>query len=264
MSAEPRPDLRDLLILCYHAVSPSWESFLAVAPDQLRRQVEHLLGRGYEPMTLSGALASAGGRRLVVTFDDGYRSILGRGLPVLAELGVPATAFVQTDLADAGGRFAALPEEEVPRDPGELDCMSWPEVRELAAAGWEIGSHTRTHPHLEQISGEAAAEELTVSRQRCEQELQRPCRTIAYPFGTYDRQVMELTEQAGYEAAVTLESRLLEPISGRTRFDLPREGVFNETGRVKFLANTSRLIRRVRLAPGYARVARGPLASSHR
>ncbi|HET7574512.1 MAG TPA: polysaccharide deacetylase family protein [Solirubrobacterales bacterium] len=258
------PDLQDLLILCYHAVSPEWRSFLAVDPEQLRRQVDLLLGRGYAPMTLSDALASPGGRRLVVTFDDGYRSILARGLPVLAGLGVPATAFVQTDLADAAGRFAALPEEELPDDPAELECMSWEEVRELAATGWEIGSHTRTHPHLEQIPAAAAAEELQASRQRCEEELQAPCRTIAYPFGTYDRGVMELTEQAGYEAAVTLESRLLEPISGRTRFDLPREGVFNETGRAKFLANTSRLVRRVRLAPAYARVARGPLASSHR
>jgi peptidoglycan/xylan/chitin deacetylase (PgdA/CDA1 family) len=259
----PRADLQDLLILCYHAVSPAWHSFLAVDPARLREQVGLLLDRGYRPMTLSDAVAQPGGKRLVVTFDDGYRSILQRGLPVLRELGVPATAFIQTDLADEGGRFAALPEEEMPDDPAELDTMSWAEVRELDAAGWEIGSHTRSHPHLEQIPRERAAAELRESRQRCEEELQHECRTIAYPFGTYDSGVMELAAEAGYTAAVTLENRMFEPIVNRTLLDLPREGVFNQTRMPKFRANTSPAIRRLRLSPLYARVARGRLASSH-
>lgn len=261
----PRVDVQDLLILCYHAVSPSWHSFLAVAPERLREQVGLLLRRGYRPLTLSDAVApGAAGKRLVVSFDDGYRSILARGLPVLRELGVPATAFIQTDLADQAGRFAALPEPEMPADPAELDTMSWDEVRELAEAGWEIGSHTRSHPHLEQIPRERAAAELRESRQRCEEELRRECRTIAYPFGTYDAGVIELAAEAGYTAAVTLESRMFEPIVDRSLLDLPREGVFNRTRMPKFLANTSPTIRRLRRSPRYARIARGRLASSHR
>jgi len=257
-------DVQDLLILCYHAVSPSWHSFLAVDPERLRQQVRWLLRRGYKPMTLSDAVAQPrAGKRLVVTFDDGYRSILGRGLPVLRALDVPATAFIQTDLADEGGRFAALPEEEMPADPAQLDTMSWEEVRQLDAAGWEIGSHTRSHPHLEQIPREQAAAELRESRRRCEEELQHECRTIAYPFGTYDAGVMELTAAAGYTAAVTLENRMFEPIVDRTPLDLPREGVFNQTRMPKFLVNVSPTIRRLRLSPLYARYARGRLASSH-
>jgi peptidoglycan/xylan/chitin deacetylase (PgdA/CDA1 family) len=257
--------LADLLILCYHAVSPSWPSFLAVHPERLRAQLRLLLRRGYRPMTLSGALAEPeGGRRLVVTFDDGYRSILSRGLPVLDELGVPGTAFIQTELADEGGEFAALPDSERPSDPGELRCMGWEEVRRLAEAGWEIGSHSCSHPRLDRIPAELLAHELGASRRRCEEELQRPCATIAYPFGRYDRAVMEAAAAEGYRAAVTLESHLLEPIGGRTALDLPREGIFNATRLPKFLLNTSRLARRARLSPSYERVAFGRLASSHR
>jgi peptidoglycan/xylan/chitin deacetylase (PgdA/CDA1 family) len=259
----PNADVQDLLILCYHAVSPTWHSFLAVDPARLERQARLLLRRGYRPMTLSAAVAQPGGKRFAVTFDDGYRSILERGLPVLRGLGVPATAFIQTDLADGGSRFTALPEEERPADAAELDTMSWEEVRELDAAGWEIGSHTRSHPHLEQLPRERAAAELRESRQRCEQELQHECRTIAYPFGTYDSAVMELAAEAGYTAAVTLENRMFEPIVNRTLLDLPRDGIFNRTRMPKFRANISPTIRRLRLSPLYARLARGRLASSH-
>jgi peptidoglycan/xylan/chitin deacetylase (PgdA/CDA1 family) len=267
-SGSPPPretvDLQDLLILCYHAVSPSWHSFLAVDPERLREQAELLLRRGYRPMTLSDAVAQPqAGKRFAITFDDGYRSILSRGLPVLRALGVPATAFIQTDLADESGRFAALPEEEMPADPAELDTMSWEEVRELDAAGWEIGSHTCSHPYLERIPREQAATELRNSRRRCEEELQHECRTIAYPFGTYDSGVMELAAEAGYTAAVTLENRMFEPIVNRTLLDLPRDGVFNQTRMPKFFVNVSPTVRRVRLSPLYARFARGRLASSH-
>jgi peptidoglycan/xylan/chitin deacetylase (PgdA/CDA1 family) len=257
--------LADLLILCYHAVSASWPSFLAVDPERLGAQVRHLLRRGYRPMTLSEAVQGRDrGKRMVITFDDGYRSIISRGMPVLDALGVKATAFIQTDLADEGGEFAALPASERPRSAEELRCMSWPEVRQLAAAGWEIGSHTCSHPYLDRIAPEQAQGELRRSRERCEEELQGECRTIAYPYGAYDSCVMELAAAEGYRAAVTLENRLFEPIGGRTLLDLPREGIFNETTLPKFLANTSPLIRRLRLSPIYGRMAFGRLASSHR
>jgi peptidoglycan/xylan/chitin deacetylase (PgdA/CDA1 family) len=251
----------DLLILCYHAVSPTWESFLAVEPDRLRGQVSHLLRRGYMAKTLSDALADPGGRTLVVTFDDGYRSILERGLPVLRDLGVPATVFVPTDLTDEAGLFDALPAEQRPRDEEELRCMSWTETRSLLDHGWEVGSHTCSHPRLPQLGDHDLEMELRRSRQICEEQLDRPCETIAYPFGSYDRRVVGAADAAGYRLAVTLGTRMFEPISGRGPLELPREGIFRETRQPKFLANTSRLIRRLRLTPLYDHLAFGRLRS---
>src|SRR5262245_51756766 len=90
----------DLLILCYHAVSERWPSVGAISPAALDRQVGHLVGRGYRPRTLAEAPAApAGERTLVVTFDDAFRSVLERGLPVLERHGVPATLFVPTQFA---------------------------------------------------------------------------------------------------------------------------------------------------------------------
>lgn len=257
-----RPVSAELLILCYHAVSPSWESFLAVEPGRLRSQIQRLLRRGYRAKTLSGALADpAGGPTFVVTFDDGYRSILDLGLPLLSSLGVPGTVFVPTDLTDEAGLFRYMSEDHLPSDEEELRCMSWAQVRELAAAGWEVGSHTCTHPHLPQLDDHRLDSELRGSREVCEEQLQAPCETIAYPYGSHDARVIAAAERAGYRLAVTLESRLLEPIAGRGLLDLPREGIFRETGWPKYLANTSRTVRRIRLSSWYDRFAFGRLRS---
>lgn len=255
----------DLLILCYHAVSSGWDNFLAVDPERLRAQVGHLQRRGYEAKTLSAALGEPlGGRTFVVTFDDGYRSILDRGLPVLQDLGVPATVFVPTDLTDEAGLFKHMAEEHLPADEEELRCMSWEEVGRLAEAGWEVGSHTCSHPHLSQADDRRLAAELRRSREVCEERLQRPCESIAYPYGSHDARVIEATGEAGYSFAVTLESRLFEPIAGRGPLDLPREGIFGETRWPKYLVNTSRTVRRVRLSGWYEKIAFGRLKSETR
>lgn len=252
MSARPR----DLLILCYHAVSGSWPSVGAIDPAGLERQVAYLLRRGYRPETLSDALAAEHGERsLVITFDDAFRSVLECGLPVLRRLGVPATLFVPTDFASEAtlmtwstlGRWVGTEHEH------ELRCMSWQEVRRVAAEGWEIGSHTCSHPRLPRLNEAEASVELRQSRQVCEEQLQRPCTTLAYPFGLHDADTLRLSADAGYESAVTLGERLLGP-RRRGALELSREGIYRETGWGHFLLATSRALGRLRGTETYARL----------
>lgn len=251
-------DVAELLVLCYHAVSESWPSPAAISPDRLHAQLRFLLARGYWPLTLSAALRERQSRRImVVTFDDAYTSILRSGLPVLESLGVPGTVFVPTDAANAAGQMAwsELAQWAGGEHEDELRCMSWDELRELSAQGWEIGSHTCSHPHLTEVSSAAAAEELRLSRAVCEERLQRPCAALAYPFGSYDEKVMNLAAEAGYEAAVTLDERLAAPLRGRGPLEIPREAIYRSTGWVTFAAKTSRLIRRLRVSRAYASLA---------
>lgn len=250
----------DLLILCYHAVSRHWASPLAVRPDRLEAQVRFLQRRGFVARTLADALARPSARTLVVTFDDAYRSVGTEGFPVLDRLGVPASLFVPTDVVDSEGAMTDLiriPAAWVAEDEEEMRAMSWEEVRRLAAAGWEVGSHTCSHPRLPDLSAEEARAELTRSRSICESRLQRACDSLAYPFGSHDEQTMRLAREAGYRRAVTLELRLLAPLHGRGPMSLPREGIYPTTGWPKFLINASMLVRRVRASAPYAALASG-------
>jgi peptidoglycan/xylan/chitin deacetylase (PgdA/CDA1 family) len=240
------------LVLCYHAVSETWPSPGAISPSRLGAQLRFLLRLGYSPMTLSEAIREGAPRRaMVVTFDDAYRSILERGLPILEALGVPATVFVPTDAAGGAGpmTWSELGTWVGTEHEHELRCMSWDELRHLSGRGWEIGSHTCSHPRLAELAAEAAGTELSRSRQICEEELQISCISLAYPFGSYDSRVMELVAAAGYRTAVTLNDRMIESLRDRGPLDIPREGIYRATGWPIFLAQTSalgRLFRRSR------------------
>ena len=125
-----------------------------------RRRV---LDRGYEATTFTRAvLDPPAARTVAVTFDDGFRSVREVGLPVLESLGVPATLFVPTALIGRREPFAwpGLDRWAHGGDRDELRGLRWDEVAELAALGWEIGSHTRTHPRLTELDDRALTAEL--------------------------------------------------------------------------------------------------------
>src|SRR5256885_192193 len=175
--------MRDLLVLCYHAVSDSWPASLSLPAGQLEEQVGNLLERGYVPSTFTDALRDGSdGRSLAVTFDDGYRSVVELALPVLSRLRVPATLFVPTDFVGSErpmswpgiDRWIGGPHE------AELVPAGWDELRSLVAAGWEIGSHSRSHPHLTRLADEEVADELESSRDAVHEALGVRCRAVAY------------------------------------------------------------------------------------
>ncbi len=193
----------DSLILCYHAVSDEWPERFAVSTGQLGEQVEHLLGRGYRPVTFSEAVSGTAPRALAVTFDDAFRSVPERALPVLSDLGVPATVFVSSSLVDVPLHIGYEQWLDTPhRD--ELVAASWDQLATLIEAGWEIGSHARSHPYLTRLDDESLRRELGESRAELQDRLRRPCATLAYPYADVDARVVDAARSAGYAAAATI------------------------------------------------------------
>ena len=193
------------ILLCYHAVSDSWPERFSVSTAQLRSHVEHLLGRGYAPTTFSDCVANPRHKCFGVTFDDGFRSVYERAFPLLSELGVPATLFVSTALTGSGEPLKIGYESWLDTEHAdELAAASWDEVGTLAEGGWEIGSHTCSHPMLTKLDEPALSRELGESRLELEDRLGRPCRSIAYPFADVDARVVSATRAAGYEFAATV------------------------------------------------------------
>jgi peptidoglycan/xylan/chitin deacetylase (PgdA/CDA1 family) len=258
--------MNDVLILCYHAVSEDWPTEFAVSPRRLEEQLRYFLRRGYRPTTLSAALdRQPAAKTLVVSFDDAFASVVERALPVMSVLGVPGTMYVPTEYVAGDGalewasleRWVGTPHEH------ELRCMGWGGLRELAAAGWEIGSHSETHVDLTALGEVELERELSASKARCEEELQRPCRTLAYPFGSHDRRVMDAAQDAGYESATILDNHLSIPPDslvrpGRPvqRYGLLREGVYRYDSTARLWAKTWAPARRAR-ASGLMHAMRG-------
>ena len=235
----------DRLVLCYHAVSETWHADLCVSPQRLERQLLRLVNRGYRGATFSEAVTGRReGKTLAVTFDDAYRSVLELGLPILSRLGLPATVFAPTDFVSSA-RPAAWP--GVDRWLGgehesELAVMGWDELEQLAASGWEIGSHTRTHPELTKLDDSELEAELRCSLAECERRLGRPCLSVAYPYGDVDARVAAAAADAGYAAGASL-SVLSD---GGSRLRSPRVGVYRDDGMRRFSLKVSRTVRRLR------------------
>jgi len=199
-------------VLCYHAVSHVWDHPLAVHPHMLERQLAAATRWGWRPAGVADVVARRP-RALHVTFDDAYRSIVD-ALPALERLGILPTVFVSTSYADQGRRLDLPPLGDLPvahRD--ELSTLRWDELRELAGRSIEVGSHSRTHANLRELSTGELWREVSASREEIESELGRRCRYFAYPYGQFDARVRDMVERAGYEAAFGLVG--VGPLGGR-------------------------------------------------
>jgi len=199
--------MSDLLVLCYHGISETWPAPTTVRPGDFERQLSEFVRLGYRGATLTEALTVPPAEKtMVVTFDDAHSSVGALAAPVMAKLGVPGTVFVPTKYPDSGELMGwegydvwmGTPHEN------ELSCMGWEELRGLAAAGWEIGSHTKTHPRLSKIGDEPIKTELTESRRECEEKMGAPCTSLAYPYSDYDERAVRAAAEAGYRFAVTV------------------------------------------------------------
>ena len=240
--------MSEALVLCYHAVSESWDSELAVTPDQLERQVGLLIRRGYEPTRfLDAVLAPRSGRTLAITFDDAYRSVYELARPVLRGLGATASVYAPTEWigSERPMRWPGIDQWVGTPDEGELLPMGWPELAELAEEGWEVGSHTLSHPRLTELDDERLAAELEGSRSACAAGLGRPCETIAYPYGDVDDRVVAAAGAAGYRAGGALP----HAPHAATALRWPRVGIYRWDGPTRFRLKASPLVSRLRALP---------------
>jgi hypothetical protein len=140
-----------LVILMYHELG-SGPNSLYVPENNFREQMHYLKVNGFNVIPLSSArdlLLNRGSttRTVAITFDDGYLSFYTKAWPVLKEYGYPATLFVCSQLV------------------GCANYCNWEQLKEVQAAGIEIGSHTRTHPSLPSLNLEDLNKEVSGSKQ---------------------------------------------------------------------------------------------------
>jgi peptidoglycan/xylan/chitin deacetylase (PgdA/CDA1 family) len=132
-----------------------------------------------------------------VTFDDGYADNNDFALPLLVRERIPCTYFVTLGNVTTGNPFPHDVVAGQPLRPNTLD-----DLRHWAEAGIEIGAHTRTHPDLGTVNDEARLyDEVVAAGRELADELARPIRYFAFPFGlprNMPSRAFEMARAAGY------------------------------------------------------------------
>lgn len=219
--------IRTLTMLGWHRLGGSKDG-LTTTFDDFRRHLDVLEEWGAVVLPLEEAhrRLAAGDlpeRAVVLTFDDGYASIVEQAWPELCHRGMPATLYAVSGFAHADQRF---PWDAHSCDAELTRLVSAAELRDVSDTGLDIGSHTVTHRWLPGLSAGQVAEEVTASRSALEDLLQRPVLSFAYPMGGWNAQIRAAVQRAGYTTAVTTERgrnrRSQNPLTYRRPFAFHR------------------------------------------
>lgn len=200
ITSTPTPEIRwiehsagstiTMPILAYHHVADgNHDSPYYVTVDNFRQQMQALHDWGYIPISTGDLVAvlRSGGllpeRPVIITFDDGDLDVYQNAFPIMQALHQTGTLYIVADRLECDV------------------CMQTEQLKEMTAAGWEIGSHTMTHADLLQ-PGKNLSRELIDSRRMLEEALGVPVHSLAYPFAKADPKVMNLASLAGYDSAM--------------------------------------------------------------
>ncbi len=191
-------------ILMYHVTKapPAGTPYpeLWVSPSDFAGQMEWLADRGYHAVTMRQLFDywddgwALPDKPVVVSFDDGYPSHDRVARRVLAKHGWPGVLFLEWN--NVGSPKTGLTKSMVHR---------------LADAGWEIDSHSISHPDLTQVSASQLERELVRSRKLIAREYGQPVDFFCYPAGRYDDTVAAAVKRAGYQGATTTVEGLATP-----------------------------------------------------
>lgn len=216
-----RPKQPGTPILMYHQVGQHrpgsrLNTWRVTEPD-FAAQLDVLARRGIAAVALTTLVEqpTAPAARAALTFDDGYDAVRTRALPLLLARGFRATVFA------VSGRTGGINDWDG-ETPGER-LLTEAGLRELHAAGIEIGSHGATHRALTKLTDAELAIEVAGSREHLENVLGAPVTSFCYPFGDVDDRVVEAVKKAGYRAATVIRGAIPRDLSDP--FRLPRVAV---------------------------------------
>jgi peptidoglycan/xylan/chitin deacetylase (PgdA/CDA1 family) len=214
-------------MLMYHLIATPQPATpnqgLWVDPSEFQAEVTWLAGHGYHAVTVAqwwdaghGGIALPS-RPIVFTFDDGFRGWYTSALPIMRAQGWVGS--MQLALSHLGA-LQAVPAKGLSPYAWKIQPYM---IREMIADGWELDSHSLTHPMLTTVSAAQLHAEVYDSRAALQAEFGVPVSVFCYPYGDYDGAVINAVEGAGYEAALSTNPGIAS--SRQNPYALDRIGV---------------------------------------
>lgn len=188
-------------ILAFHSVDDRFSIGINnYKYNKFNRLCEYLKATDYTLYPLSRYLEGGDdfGKKLCLTFDDGYKSFFETALPVMKGPSIPAAVFIPSGFI---GRKNSWEYSSFITPREHLSAL---EIRRLAESGVEIGSHGHSHVALTRLSDRFLRIELEKSKKILEDIIGRPVDFISFPFGRVNLRVEEMAMAVGYRRGLSL------------------------------------------------------------
>jgi peptidoglycan/xylan/chitin deacetylase (PgdA/CDA1 family) len=199
-----------MVVLMYHRIGEAhntWERKYCVSPERFATQMRLLAKQGFQAVTIDDFVLWIGGKRelpdnsFLITFDDGFFGVYEHALPVLRELGWPATVFLVSGLIGARDDWCRTENPSGHSYP----LLGMREIEVMVKSGFSFHSHTRHHKRLPTLSDIELHDQVEGSRRELADLLGTPVDYLAYPYGLVNARVIQATRTAGYSAAFSVQ-----------------------------------------------------------
>jgi peptidoglycan/xylan/chitin deacetylase (PgdA/CDA1 family) len=220
---------KSIPILMYHSIASMPKGTvmrsLHVPPKLFRLQMWLLKILGYKGLSMSDLqpylIGDKQGKVVGITFDDGFKNNLTHALSILQKFNFSATCYIISQ--NIGG----VNHWDLDKGILENPLMSENEVKQWIDGGMEIGSHTQNHIRLAESTIETATKEITQSKLDLERQFNCSINHFCYPYGSYDNEIVDITKNAGYSTATTVNRGRAKPDD--SLLTLPRVPITHRT-----------------------------------
>ncbi|MCU0779948.1 MAG: polysaccharide deacetylase family protein [Akkermansiaceae bacterium] len=237
-AAEPEtpPDATRVTVLGYHDFSETLpETEMRIRTSKFRAQMAALRQTGATVISMADFLAwrkhgkAIPAESVLITIDDGWRSVYTDAFPILKEFDYPFTLFLYKAYINGGGK-----------------ALTSDMIKEMMRHGATLGSHSVSHPYpstyrAQQRRGERTFDaflrkEFGESKRHIEAKFATSVATYAYPGGYVIPEMEPIIEEFGYQALFTIQpGRITRDTDDRR---LPRFMILGTHDRIFTLATT--------------------------
>ena len=150
--------------------------------------------------------------QVLITFDDGHRTLYEVAYPILKAKGLSAVAFVTTDFMGQDSQYC-----------------TWEMLKEMAANGIHIQTHGHTHRFFTDLSDKEAIDELVISKQLVEKHTEKNVYALSFPGGYFKRRDITLAHKVGYRLCFTSDTGIIDTADFGYVQELPRIAIRCDT-----------------------------------
>lgn len=215
-------DITCIPILNYHKIEASPDiGITSRTPADFENDIKLFSDAGYRFISFKDLKTKqiCAEKSIILTFDDGYESVYQTARSILRRYSATACIFIPSNYI---GKYN---DWDVQFGNHKYKHLNQSQIAELIKEGFEIGAHGLSHRSLIHIKPEKARYEIQAAKKRLESLFKVPVSAICYPFRKFNKNILKMVKQAGYEYGIASQSLRNVPPELQI-FALPRINVY--------------------------------------